>query len=364
MKRFFDKLPSIKKPSIKKPSIKMPSIKMPFDVDAWLQKRWARRTLYAGFFTMCFVLFAYWSFPYDRLRDHIIQQVEYPQGPGGRQPSGWELDIVELSPSWGTGLTLEGVRMAKRSERPGDEPVAMRVDELTVRASPFAYLVGNEGLSFDADLGEGEVFGEYERSDTSTFVEADIESVDMGKLRILRGYMGIPFAGVLDGAMQFTIAEEPADTEGELELSIRGLRIGDSRAKLRVQDMNEGLTIERIDAGDLTWRMTAEQGVARIDELKAAGEDAEIHGSGTVRLLQPLDMSRLDAMLRIGFADSYRNKNDRTRALFSLMEFNPKVRKARTPDGALQWRFTGSLNGRLVPSPAGKAKTPTRATAN
>lgn len=338
--------------------LKLPSIRVPFDVDAWLQKRWARRTGYVSFFAVCFVLFAYWSFPYDRLRDHIIQQVEYPQGPGGRQPSGWELDIVELSPSWGTGVTLEGVRVAKRSERPGDDPVSMRVDELTVRASPFAFLFGNEALSFDAELAGGEVFGEYERSDTSIFVEADIESVDMGKLRVLRGYMGIPFAGILDGDMRFTIAEEPADTEGELALSIQGLQVGNSRAKLRIQDMNEGLTIERIDAGDLTWRMTAEGGVARIDELKAAGEDAEIHGSGTVRLLQPLDMSRLDAMLRIEFADSYRNKNDRTRALFSLMEFNPKVRKARTPDGALQWRFSGSLAGRIVPSPAGKAKGP------
>src|SRR5262245_43979209 len=38
---------------------------------------------YTVLFPLAFLLFAYWVFPYDRLRDYIVQEVERPIGPGG-----------------------------------------------------------------------------------------------------------------------------------------------------------------------------------------------------------------------------------------------------------------------------------------
>lgn len=343
---------------------RMPNVRVPFDLDALLQKRWLRITVYVLFFLFCFLLFAYWSFPYDRVRDRIIREVEYTRGPGGAlRPTGWELDIVDLSPSWGTGFTATGVQVGKRPEEPGKPTVSMLIDEATVHVSPFALIVGDLSVGFDLELAGGEIDGSYSQpigaalgdEDGDLDLEATLEEVHLRRVSLLRSALGIPLSGVATGSFDFFVAQDPQQTEGRLDLTIRNLQVGNGRAKLAVGD-NEGITIERIDAGDLKVKIEAEEGIGRITQLEAKGKDAELEGAGTLRLLSPLDMSRLDALFRIKFADAYRNENDRTRALFSLMEFSPKVRAARTPDGALQWRVAGSLGGQIVPSPAGKSK--------
>ena len=76
-----------------------------------LMKKLGKWVGYPLFFVFCLLLFAYWTFPYDRVRDFIIQEVENPRGPGDRRrPSGYQLEIVDLSPSWVTGVELTGVR--------------------------------------------------------------------------------------------------------------------------------------------------------------------------------------------------------------------------------------------------------------
>jgi type II secretion system protein N len=330
-------------------------VKLPVDIEALMARRWVRRTVYTVFYLVCFLLFAYWSFPYDRLRDDIVQRVEHTEGPGGPQPSGWELEIVDLSPSWGTGVKLRGVRLVKLPEGPDDAPVNILVEKLVLRTSVLSMMFGSVYLSFDAVIGTGSVEGSYRSSDERTALVADVTDLDLRAVPFFRAMLGIPLTGVVNGNVDLTVAQEPEDTHGEVALAVQGLVLGDSKAKLRVEGMQDGLTIEKIDAGDLELRMETADGVARVSKLAASGTDATIQGSGNLRLLLPLESSRLDLLLRVAFSDAYRNRNDQTRALFSLMEFNPKVREARAADGAMQWRVTGALGGRIVPGPAGRA---------
>ena len=58
---------------------------------------------YPIFFLLCFVFFAYRTFPYDRLGDRLIQEA---------QARGYELEIIDLTNSGLTGLTF-----ASRSRR-------------------------------------------------------------------------------------------------------------------------------------------------------------------------------------------------------------------------------------------------------
>jgi type II secretion system protein N len=122
--------------------------------------------------------------------------------------------------------------------------------------------------------------------------------------------------------------------------------------------MRDGLTIEQIDAGTLRFAAEVEEGVANVTDLAAEGEDIELRASGTIRLVKPMDMSRLDLLLRIAFKDSYREKSDRTRALFTAMDMLPELRAARTTDGALQYRLTGAPGSRMATTPAGRSPAP------
>lgn len=322
-----------------------------------LEKRSVRIAVYVTQFSVLFLLFAYWTFPYHRLRDYIVEQVERPMGPGGtRRLSGIELEIGELRPSWLTGATLKDVAFRKAAA-PGEDPIEIEADEVNVRASVLSALAGNIGLTFDAEVGAGTIEGSYSDDEETTEISAELDSVDLRKLGVLKTLTGLPAAGKISGKADLTLSADVQKTKGEVSLDIAKLRLGDGEAKLKLPNMGDGLTIERIDAGDVKVRLEVENGVAQVKKLEGDGPDLELRGGGSVRLVRPASMSRLDLMVRVKFTDTYRNKSDRTRTLFSLFDM-PMLGAAKTPDGALQYRVNGSIGGRISSSPAGRGRMP------
>lgn len=314
---------------------------------------------YAAFFVVAFVLAAYWTFPWDRVRDYVVQEVERPAGPGGvRRASGWELDIGALRPSWLTGVVARDVRIAKRPEDPEAPPMEARADELRARVSLLSLLGGGVGGSFGAELAGGSIEGSFDQDDEGRSLDVALEGVQLRRVGILRAFLPIPVAGELGGEIDLRLAAEPEGSEGSVDLAISGLTAGDGQAKLPIPGMGDGITLERIDAGTLVLRAEVEEGVADLTTLRADGEDLELTGDGTVRLLDPLTRSRVDLLLRVRFTDAYRNRNDRTRAIFSIVDIAPQARRARAPDGALQFQFSGLLGARLRSTPAGGQPPP------
>lgn len=314
--------------------------------------------LYAGFvafFFASFLLFAYWTFPYHRVRDFIVQEVERPKGPDGtRRPSGVQLHIGSLSPSWITGVEAEDVRVVQQPDEPDSAPIEITLEEVSARVGVFALLGGATDVSFDVTVGGGTIDGVYEDSEELTHIEAVVEEVQLRQLGIFTSLVGLPVAGIMNGEVDLTVANDNAQTDGRVALTVDGLQIGGGQVP--IPGMSGGLTVERIRAGKLEVELTVEDGVARIQKLASNGDDLQIEGSGTVRLMRPLKMSRLDLMLRVAFSDDYRNRSDHTRRLFSAMDFVPDLRAARTPDGALQWRINGSPGSRVGTTPAGRAR--------
>lgn len=304
---------------------------------------------YPAFFLVFVVLGAYWTFPYDRVRDYIIQEVE--------RDGSTQLEIESLSPSWLTGVELEGVRYAKVPEG-GGEPAVLEISQLHARVSVLSLIAGEEDVSFAADLSGGTIEGNYAASEEQTHVEATLTNVDLRRIGPLRAAVGLPIAGRANGNVDLTVAREAANTSGSAELTVRGVSIGDGETPLVIEGLGAGLTLERMNLGTLELRMQTERGVGNLERLRADGEHAQLWGSGTVRLVQPLRMSSMDVLLRIKFKDAYRESSDRMRALFALLEMNPQVRPARTSDGALQWRIQGAFASRIRMTPSGGTAMP------
>ena len=83
-------------------------------------------------------------------------------------------------------------------------------------------------------------------------------------------------------------------------------------------------------------------------------------GSGTIHFQHPLSTTRLDLLLRARFNDAYKNKSERSRQMFQMLETVPMLRRARTSDNWLQVRLRGSPAVRIVPTPAGDERPPSR----
>ncbi len=139
-------------------------------------------------------------------------------------------------------------------------------------------------------------------------------------------------------------ADNVADTTGDATLTIRALEVGDGHTQLQIPHFG-GLTVERIEAGDLNLRGQIERGVFRIQQLEASGADAQLRGAGTLRLLRPVRMSSLDLLVRVTLTTTYFEKSDVSRRLQAAIEApfaQAQIRPYRTPDGSFQVRLQGS----------------------
>jgi type II secretion system protein N len=311
---------------------------------------------YNTFFWVMFWLFAYWSFPYQRLAAYITDKVN-------ENGSGYTLEIGGLSPYWLTGVELEQVQVRKTAAEvlaapAGEKPApaqAIKIDSAQARIGILSLLTGSRTVNFSAELGSGEIAGKYSEDGEDRKVVATLEDVDLAKFALLESLISLPMKGVLKGDFDLVLGKVPTKTQGSVKLSVDKLVIGDGKAKLKLGAMG-GLTIDPIDAGPVAIELDVKDGVGSVRKLTAAGSDLKLTGSGDVRFAQPLQRSRLNIMLKLNLSDAYKNKSSRTKAMFMMLDSGgaPQVAAAKTNDGGFQFRLSGPFTA-VRPLPAGQA---------
>jgi type II secretion system protein N len=296
---------------------------------------------YPLFFFVCFVFFAYRTFPYERLADRLVQKA---------QSRGYEVEIVGLTNSGLTGLTFENLRVVLPSESEGSPPVDVIFDELTVSTSLLSLISSSKSYSFDAELGGGEAEGDLVLGENNMEIDAEIDDINLDALPILRKFTKIPLAGTLNGEIELTIPSEVAESSGDVEITIEGLHVGDGESKLDIPGWG-GLTLDKADVGNLELVVVIEEGSATIERATSHGKDLELDVLGKVRLLRPLGRSELNLMLRVKIQDAYKTRSAKVATMLELA--SSEIKAAQTADGAIQYLVAGSLAGRLQPKAAG-----------
>ncbi len=229
-------------------------------------------------------------------------------------------------------------------------------DDVRARVSLLSLLTGTVDVTFNAHLAGGALEGEVEVGDASSLRVNITEPIHLQRVSIIRAFIGLPLAGTLSGDVDVTLPAEIREASGSVSLVADRLRIGDDQAKLRLPGMANGVTLERINAGRLRIQLAIEGGVATVERLRSRGEDAELDGEGTINLMRPIKQSRLDLLVRLKVLDAYREQSDRTRAMISVLDSMPALSRARTSDGALQYRLGGSVGGGVRSSSAGSTR--------
>jgi type II secretion system protein N len=298
-------------------------------------------TGYPAFFLLCFVFFAYKTFPYERLADRLVQEA---------RARGYEVEIIDLTNSGLTGLTFENLRVVLPSEGEGSPPVDVIFDELTVSTSLFSLMSDSKSYSFDAELGGGEAEGDLVLGENNMELDAEINDINLEALPILRKFTKVPLAGTLNGEIALTMPSEVAESSGNVEITIEGLNVGDGKTKLDIPGWG-GLTLDKADVGNMELLVAVEEGSAKIERATSHGKDLELDVLGKVRLLRPLGRSELNLMLRVKIQDAYKKRSAKVATMLELASSG--IKAAQTADGAIQYVVAGSLAGRLRPKAAG-----------
>jgi type II secretion system protein N len=301
-----------------------------------------RWTAYTAFFLLCFVFFAYKTFPYDRLADRLVQEAA---------ARGYELEIIDLTHSGLTGLTFENLRLVFPSNDEDSLPVDVIFDELTVSTSLFSLMSDTKSYSFDAELAGGEAEGDLTIGEDNLEVDAELEDINLEAIPALRKFTRVALAGTLNGEIALSMPSEVGESTGKVEITIEALNVGNGEAKIDIPGWG-GLTLDRADAGNLELLATIEEGTAKIERAKAHGKDLELDVLGEVRLLRPLKRSELNVMLRVKIQDAYKERSAKIATMLELASSGLKA--ALTADGAIQYMIGGSVGGHLRPRAAGR----------
>lgn len=315
---------------------------------------------YPVFYLVVFALFTRCTFPYESVRDRVVAEFEASQ----KQP-GKRLEIDELGGHWLFGVKAEGVRLitepppklgAAAGEAP--RPKVMAVDSLKLSVGLLRRLFGTWAVSYEAEVRGGVIEGTFFQNAEGARIVASAKDVGVAGLSVLEDLVELPLGGELSGSLRLVLPEgKMSQAEGELELAIADLSVGDGKAKIR-----DAIALPKLHAGDLILKAQAVEGRLNVQELSARGPDFELQSEGNLRLREPFDVSLADLNLGFKFTDAYMTRNDITKSLFGepgsrvpgLFDMDPKIRRSKADDGYYRWKIAGPM-ARLNFRPAARA---------
>lgn len=311
-----------------------------------IQKKLLKYLGYPVFYLACLLLFVRLTFPYETLKNRVVAEFN-------RSQSSRELSIRELSGSGIFGLEAEGIRLTEANplqveagEKP-PKPLGFMVESAVVRASLLSYLFGDIDVSYDLELGGGTIEGGFNQSSEAAEFNFEVVNVDISEMTLLSASIGLPIGGELNGQVELYLpGRKVSKAEGKVDLKVKGLAVGDGKAKIR-----NTIALPRLNAGDLTLRAVSTGGRLELEEFGTDGPDLLLEVDGKVRLKQPFDGSILDLSIVFKFKDAYTQKSDITKSLFgekgsklpALFDMDPQVRKAKNAEGKYSYRASGSL---------------------
>jgi len=314
---------------------------------------------YPLFYVFCLVVFATWTFPFDKARDRLVASFNESQRTNS---SPRELAIADVSSSWLTGLKLTGVRLIDREVRP-DAPHGttessgdLKIDSLVVRVAVLPLLIGNHDLSFHAEAFGGKIDGTFGTHGKDESLDVTLEALDLGQIAPLTSFLEVPMEGSLGGTIKLDLPEGHATkANGTIAIEATDVALGDGKAKMLGK-----LAIPRLVLGTFDLNAEAKDGTVKVSKLGATGKDVDFLADGRIPIHEHAMESQADVNLRFRVSDAYKGKSEATKGLFGApgsnipgaVDLDPRMKQAKRPDGFYVWHARGPL-GRLDFSPGG-----------
>jgi type II secretion system protein N len=241
---------------------------------------------YAVLFAICFAVFLYWVFPYDMLKDRLLGAVEKGLG------EGITLSAKHLEPYWFTGVEVDGLTIEGQGEQGSVE--FLKVKRVRVRASFFGLLLGSRKVSFDAEIGKGEMSGSVHVSDEALHLDLLFDKLDLASIPFLQAKTGAKWTSRVDGDIRLDIdRQQPARSTGNIDLTFQDLRLGASQLQLGGMDVALP-DLELAKGRDSRIRLVLAKGVMNLEALRLAGADLSLDLKGKVFLSTKFENYRLN----------------------------------------------------------------------
>lgn len=318
---------------------------LPFQVGP----RTRRLLRYLGFAALAlvtFVLALQLTFPYDRVRDKLVEALA----------SKYEVTIASVERGLMPGrVYFKAVSLRTRPDSADEVPVPFFIEQLQVDLGLLALLGGTASIDLDAKIGPGRLAGNVSLSKRQTSVDLEGSGLPSAMLP-MRALIGLPMSGKVGFAVALELPQSKGKTgrtevnwqkaEGAIRFDCpSGCTFGDGKTKLKPKLKNarsqafaaDGVDFGKINVDSLAARVTIDDGKLEVTKFETKSQDGELHVDFSATLAPSFNESMVAGCLRFKGSEGLLQREPRTHAALSTTGAN------LGPDNLFHIRLSGSF---------------------
>ena len=264
-----------------------------------------------------FLFAAHFTFPYERLRDRLVEAL-------GKE---FDVSIASIRPGLLPGrVTIEVLSLTTRPKRDDEKPKTLIIERVDLALGVLALVGRTVSVDVDAKLGGGRLVGDVSYSSSAVTVDLRTEDVSLESVPGLDAITGgAPIVGPFVAKLKLNLPNGKwATGNGGLEVSCSGCTIGDGVTKVRPMSpgqqnafTSEGMTLPRIRLGEFSGKIPISKGVACIERFEARGGDIELTLEGGVKFADPFKDTQGTLQARLKSSEEFKRASVRNAALFT-----------------------------------------------
>lgn len=284
---------------------------------------WKLVSLYASFAVAAFVACLYLTFPFESVRQRLVNEAE---------KAGYELYIGKLGPGL-LGVTARDVAVKKRLTEPlpegQSEGGALLIDKLALRPSLLP-----PGLAFRASMMDGVAKGTVGGLGTLK-LDVVLDELDMSGGN-LKEFSGLELEGRLSGRFDLSIPRTPTQVPGAapqpdlgqasglLTLKSPSLTVRGGTVTVPMYGTPTPMDLPRIAFGNVDARITFDKGAGTVETFETRSEDLTLLGTGTLKLARKAEFSEPNLELRLKVEPEFQKRLGMVGAGLSMMKADPQ----------------------------------------
>jgi len=281
--------------------------------------------IYSILFIFSFVFFLYWTFPYDTLKDRLINTAETQLGPE------YDVMVSSFSPSFFTGAVLKQVKIVKRSG--DDAKTVWEAQRVKVRASLGSLFFGKTNVSFSLKNQKSSASGSLKLTDDGWNFHADFSNLNLGDFGFLSPSGTSKLVSSIDGEIKLNINNKQlVQSTGSVELKLEDMKF--TAGELKIAEGVDFTVPELLFAKDGVLNIELSKGAIKVKEFKTKEADLKLDIAGDIFLSSILKNYRMN--LKGTFAV--------TPKLEQAIPILFMIEKQRSTDGTYPLNITGRIS--------------------
>jgi type II secretion system protein N len=307
---------------------------------------------YPLFAIVTFVFALHYTFPYERVKERAIDALS----------DDYDVDIQSVEPGFFPGsVEFKGIMLMSRPEKDGEEVTRIFIDKVELDIGLFALIGGKTDIDIKAKIANGSVSGNIVVSKGSLTVDLTTKKLPLGQVPGLAGAIGLPMDGGLDADFELKLPKGRAgyewkEADGRIKISCPSCTVGDGEAKIspkarssksrsakrRAAFASGGVTVPRLDLGNLVAEIEINKGKGVIKQFNAQSGDGELYIDAELKLARKFKDSTMPGCMRFKVDDSMGNRGDDVSKNFANIQQVMGV--PRDADGFSNVRIVGKMS--------------------